>query len=221
MSAEPTRWRLLAALLAGALLITGCSGGDDLPDLGEPEGTTPASGTTTSTAPTTTTSTEPQPADGNGSDDPDDPDQAVLDTWTTLLDAARTGAPDPDQTATIQALADDGTAQQLLNPFFPEAPTRQITYHPALTPQQDGSVAIDDCIIMDRGITADLSNWLIATAVPDDTSPTGWIITQLTVPNLDPCVPRSIAQAAIDGYEAQPGMHASRLPGPAGSQARR
>lgn len=54
---------------------------------------------------------------------------------------------------------------------------------------------------MNRGISAGVSNWMVGAAEPSAESPTGFLITEISVINLEPCVPRSIADAAIDGYQ--------------------
>lgn len=188
-----------AALIGFALLAAACSGGDDVVDLDDaigPESSTTSSSSTTTSSTSTTTTEAPE------ADPPEDAESAVIETWTSLLDAARTGAPDDEQLAVIESLASAETVDQLVAPLFPEFPNREIEFFPALTEQDDGTYAIDDCLVMNRGITADVSNWFVGAAEPSDDSPTGFVITEISVINLDPCVPRSIADAAIDGYEA-------------------
>lgn len=189
------RWSLVVCM-ALALVASACSGGGDVVDLEE---AAPAEETSSTTEATTTTSTTTTTEPAAPSTDPAD---AVIETWTTLLDAARTGAPDADQLATIEALAGPATVDQLLAPLFPEASGREIEFFPALTEQGDGTWAIDDCLVMSPGISVGISNWLVGAAEPADDSPTGWRISGIQVINLDPCVPRSIADAAIAGYEA-------------------
>lgn len=174
-----------------------CSSDDEdgFPPIGESaeSTTTLAPATTTESTAATTSATDAAPTEDAGA--------AALDVWTTVLTAARTGAPDADQLETIKSLTNPETAEQLAA-FFPEAPAREITFHPAATVQDDGTVGIDDCIIMNRGITAGgVSNWLIGTASPSGPN-NEWIIDDLKLVNLDPCIPRSIAEAAIEGYEA-------------------
>ena len=189
------RWSLVVCM-ALALVASACSGSGDVVDLEE---AAPAEETSSTTEATTTTSTTTTTEPAAPSTDPAD---AVIETWTTLLDAARTGAPDADQLATIEALAGPATVEQLLAPLFPEASGREIEFFPALTEQGDGTWAIDDCLVMSPGISVGISNWLVGAAEPADDSPTGWRISGIQVINLDPCVPRSIADAAIAGYEA-------------------
>jgi len=187
----------VATLIGFALVVAGCSGNGDVVDLDDavgPEASTTSSSQTTSSS---TTTSEP-PAD----DPPQDAETAVAETWTTLLGAARSGAPDAEQMAVIESLAGPETVDQLIAPLFPEFPNREIEFFPALTAQDDGSYAIDDCLVMNRGITAGISNWFVGAAEPSADSPTGYVVTDISVINLDPCVPRSIADAAIDGYEA-------------------
>ncbi|MGI9596799.1 MAG: hypothetical protein ACR2QK_11600 [Acidimicrobiales bacterium] len=187
----PSVW--LCAALAIGLLAAACSsdGEEEFPPIATPaETTTTVAVDETEPPPTATTAT------GSGQD----PEQAALDAWTMVLTAARTGTPDAEQLDVIASLADADTAEQLQT-FFPEAPGREITFHPQATAQDDGTVAIDDCIVMNRGISTGFSNWLIGTASQTGDGDT-WIIEDINLVNLDPCVPRSIATAAIEGYEA-------------------
>jgi hypothetical protein len=190
------RASFVATLIGFALLVAACSGGDDVVDLDDaigPESTTTTSSTTSTTSSTTTEAPKVE--------EPDDAEAAVIETWTSLLDAARTGTPDDEQVALIESLAGTETVEQLLAPLFPAFPNREIEFFPALTAQDDGTYAIDDCLVMNRGITAEVSNWFVGAAEPSDDSPTGYVVTDISVINLDPCVPRSIADAAIEGYE--------------------
>lgn len=194
---------LLSKWLFSALLLCfvtfGCSSGEGTPSSGSDDSINSATtDQATTSAPTTasTTTTEPLPTT-----DPElEPEVAALETWTRLLDAAKTGDPNDDQIEVIETFANRNTAEQLKD-FFPEAPARELTHYPQLTVQDDGTIAIDDCIIMNRGISTGISNWFVGTAAPDPDSPTGWTINNLQLINLEPCVPRSIADAAIQGYE--------------------
>jgi len=186
----------VATLIGLVLVAAAGSGNGDVVDLDDAVG--PDSSTTSSSSTTASTTTTEPPSD----DPPQDAETAVTETWTTLLGAARTGAPDADEVSVIESLAGPETVDQLLAPLFPEFPNREIEFYPALTAQDDGSYAIDDCLVMNRGITAGVSNWFVGAAEPSEDSPTGYVVTEISVINLDPCVPRSIADAAIEGYEA-------------------
>lgn len=184
---------ILACLVFGLM---SCSGGGDVVDLDEVADTPSTSSSTTTTSSSTTTTEPPVDEPVEGAED------AVVQTWTSLLSAAASGAPDEEQVAVIESLANGETAEQLLAPLFPEFPNREVEFFPALTEQDDGSYAIDDCVVMNRGIAEGVSNWFVGAAESADDSPTGFVITDISVINLDPCVPRSIADAAIEGYEA-------------------
>jgi hypothetical protein len=197
------RWPIVAvALLA---LVSACSGADDAGTNGDAE---LASATTTETsAPTTSESTVSSDDSGSATDSTPtagaaaDP-QGAVDTWIQLLDAAKTGEPTDNETTTIETLSNDRTTNRLLTPLFTPLPGRELTHYPATTELDNGTIAIDDCIVMNQAISIGISNWFTGIATPDPNSPTGWTITDIVLINLEPCVPRSIAQAAIDGYEA-------------------
>lgn len=188
--------RILPVVLAVALFTAACSSGnvDGLAPIDGPEDSTTTTAQTTTSAPK-------EAEDEVPAVDPADAEAAVSETWTALLEASSSGVPSADQLEIIASLSDDDTTAQLES-FFPEAPAREITFYSKLTPQEDGTVAIDDCIVMNRGISTGFSNWLIGQADQDADSPTGWIITNVQLINLEPCVPSSIADAAIEGYEA-------------------
>ncbi|MEM9566525.1 MAG: hypothetical protein AAGA93_28150, partial [Actinomycetota bacterium] len=182
---------VVLATVAALALAAACSGGDDVVELDESSPSSSSSSTATTGAPTTSSTAAPTsattPPSGQEAED------AVILTWLDLLNAARSGAPDDEQLATIESLAGPETVEQLLAPLFPESSAREIEFFPALTPGDDGTYAIDDCLVMNRGISTGVSSWFVGTAEPDGESPTGWRVTEIRVVDLDPCVPRSIA----------------------------
>jgi hypothetical protein len=194
----PSALRLVASLVTALALAAACSSDER----GVLESSAPSSQTTSPSSTSADNSTASTgPASSTSSDAAADP-QGAVDTWIQLLDAAKTGEPTDDEIATIRAIADASTVEQLLTPLFPDSPSREITPYPAPTQLDDGTIAIDDCVVMNRGISTGISNWFTALATPNPDSPTGWTISDVTLINLQPCVPRSIADAAIADYEA-------------------
>ncbi|MGH1494200.1 MAG: hypothetical protein ACRBK7_33220 [Acidimicrobiales bacterium] len=196
MKTFPSKWFLGALLLC--FVAFACSSGDGATTTGPDDSINSA---TTDQATTSAPTTAPTTTEAAPTTDPGlDPKAAALETWTKVLDAAKSGDPNEEQLTIIESLTNRNTAEQLKD-FFPKAPARQLTHYPKLTTQDDDTIAIDDCIIMNRGISTGISNWFVGTAAPNSDSPTGWTINNLQLINLDPCVPRSIADAAIQGYE--------------------
>ena len=206
--------RATPALITAALLISACSGSDGqslepeatdstttieaVADTEPDESSTTATSTTTAPETTTTdaatttvapTTTEPAP-------EPPAPD-TVGEVWAAVWAAAAVPG------ATVEDLADLATAEvadRLLTTLQREGPERSITNMPTIgEPAEDGTVPINDCLIISPPATATAANWYSGTATTDDNGTTR--ITSLTPESITGCVPKAVADQVLTDYE--------------------
>ncbi len=129
---------------------------------------------------------------------PDDLD-VVEAGWIALWDAVRLA--DGDKLPAITALGGllDSDVVDPVAGIFDGSVTRTITNHPTFTPNEDGSVSVNDCLYVEPTPTLSISTWYEGRAVRGVDG--GWTFVAVSERSSTGCVPESIASEAIADYE--------------------
>jgi hypothetical protein len=173
----------------GVVVLAGCSGSEDT-QLPEPSETSDSS---SSTGTVTALTTTPAP----------DPD-GLAGAWVQMWDGAELLVTDSSAAERqITEVATGAVYEQLdviYNPTVegadPSTP-RVFDNNPYVTMQPDGTAVVDDCLF-ETPRAGNQSIWYRGTASMVDGS---WRIDSLEVVNQIGCVPRPVADGAIQGYE--------------------
>ena len=170
---------LVVLLLVGVVVSCSDSGGDAKED-----------GDESSTAGERTTSTT----------SPAQAEEEVVEAWRTVwagvtveFDSGKSLTPE------AEAAAREISEPAVIDAFPPVAKGREASLSPVPKVQADGSYVIEDCVILRPPPTFDPTLKFTGRAVNRDGR---WVITELDHESLDPCVAKSMAQRAIEGYEA-------------------
>lgn len=74
-----------------------------------------------------------------------------------------------------------------------------VSLHATVTAEQADSATIEDCVLLAPSFTDTVGVWYEADLARTDQ---GWKVDAVRIPSASGCVPREIADAAIDGYQA-------------------
>jgi len=168
-----------AGLLIGIASACGTPDDNRVPPPPEPAAETTTTATpTTSTETTTTTAPEPELDLG---------DAATV--WTDVLTNAASG----DEISNAS-----GEVVERLGVLF-DRQTRELTSTPSVEVTGDSTVQIDDCVVLSTPLSAAPSVWFRGTATHDNNT---WTVDDVTVQQLNGCVPASVAAEVVAAYEA-------------------
>ena len=160
-----------------ALVLTACS-------KDEPLGNTPVGTTTATSSPATSgPATSAAPART----------ELAAKAWSEMWSGAAARTPEGDAAATAVSSPDLVQKLQTRLRLPGTAPTFPVT-----TEQPDGTVAISDCVVPTPFILENSGSWWTGTAAPGADGV--WRVTAANLHVPEPCVPATLAKAAIDKY---------------------
>ena len=152
----------------------------------------PTTSTSTSVA---TTSTTELPADSG-----------VEAAWSSYWEAwTQVRASEDLDPAPLEAVASAQVVEGAIALFerqreSGQGPTEtEVTLHPTVTAEQADGATIEDCVLLAPSFTDNVGVWYEADLVRSDE---GWKVDAFRIRSASGCVPREMADAAIDGYQA-------------------
>lgn len=196
---------LASAAMAALLLLGACSStsSDGLSTTIADPVTTVA---TTSTAPSTTTSEAPTTSTSTTTSTTLPPDDDVIAAWGSFWQAwTQVRASEDLDPSPFTAVASGGVVDGAIALFERQrsggsGPVEtDVALHPTITAVDDDASTLEDCVLMTPSFTDTVGIWYEADLV---WTGQGWIVDDLRIRTAGGCVPETVEEAAIAGYEA-------------------
>ena len=197
--------RLASVAMAALLLLGACSSSSsngDSTTASDPQTTT----ATTSTAPATTTSELPSTSISTTTSTTLPPDDEVTAAWGSFWQAwAQVRASEDLDPAPLDAVASSEVVDGAIALFERQrsggsGPVEtDVEWHTTVTVLDTDTATLEDCVLMTPSFTDNAGIWYKATLIRTDL---GWMVDDLRIRGTGGCVPKTMADAAIAGYEA-------------------
>jgi hypothetical protein len=198
----PTRPPFLVGVaLVTLMVVIACSGG--------------SSGSSTTEVPLTSSSTEPSSTSSSTSASTSTPANPTTTTvpsgevaaaWSSYWQAwATVRASDNLDPAPLEAVASPDVVDGAISLFELQRSSGQgpvetdFELHPAIETSEPDRATVEDCVLLAPSFTETVGVWHEADVVRTDQ---GWIVDEIRIRSAGGCIPREMAEAAIEGYEA-------------------
>ncbi|MDF1597073.1 MAG: hypothetical protein P1T08_13415 [Acidimicrobiia bacterium] len=193
---------VVSVALAALLALGACTDAAGTTTTTTPVPTSSTSTTTTADPPATSTSTSA--ATTSTTELPTD--TGVEAAWSSYWEAwTEVRASEDLDPAPLEAVASAQVVEGATVLFERQRESGQgpietdVSLHPTVTAEQGNSATIEDCVLLAPSFTDNVGVWYEADLVRSDQ---GWKVDAVRIRSASGCVPREMADAAIQGYQA-------------------